>query len=130
MQRFGYPGSVGGRTVRLSDEAVRFFGAQAEGRAASGHLFTRADGHPWGKAHQHRPMRQACEGTKIAPAVSFHILRHTYATRMLRRGMPMPQVSKQLGHKSVVITAKHYAHVIGDDVADSVRDLSGDMGIG
>jgi integrase len=49
---------------------------------------------------------------------------------MLRRGMPMHQVSKQLGHKSVVITAKHYAHVIGDDVADSVRSLSGDMGIG
>jgi len=49
---------------------------------------------------------------------------------MLRRGMPMHQVSKQLGHKSVVITAKHYAHVIGDDVANAVRELSGDMGIG
>ena len=44
-------------------------------------------------------------------------------------GMPMHQVSKQIGHKSVVITAKHYAHVIGDDVANSVRSLSGDMGI-
>jgi len=40
------------------------------------------------------------------------------------------RLSKQLGHKSVVITAKHYAHVIGDDVADAVRELSGDMGIG
>lgn len=64
------------------------------------------------------------------PPVSFHILRHSYATRTLRLRMPMHQVSKQLGHKSVVITAKHYAHVIGDDVANAVRELSGDMGIG
>jgi integrase len=123
-------GKRGGRTVRLSDEALRFFGGHAEGKAAGDHLFTRADGDPWSKSHQLRPMRLACKRAEITPAVSFHTLRHSYATRMLRRGMPMHQVSKQLGHKSVVITAKHYAHVIGDDVADSVRELSGDMGIG
>jgi hypothetical protein len=30
----------------------------------------------------------------------------------------------------VVITAKHYAQVIDDDVANEVRELSGDMRIG
>jgi hypothetical protein len=42
----------------------------------------------------------------------------------------MHQMSKQLGHKSVVITAKHFAQVIGDDIANEVRKLSGDVGIG
>lgn len=80
--------------------------------------------------HLRRPMKQACERAQITPSVSFHILRQNHATRMLRRGMPMHQVSKQLGHKSVVIIAKHYAHVIGDDVANAVPELSGDRGSG
>ncbi len=42
----------------------------------------------------------------------------------------MHQTPKQLGHNCVVVTAKHYAHVIGDDVANAVRELSGNMGIG
>jgi hypothetical protein len=42
----------------------------------------------------------------------------------------MHQMPKQLGHKSVVVTAKHYVHVIGDHVANAARELSGNMGIG
>jgi hypothetical protein len=45
--------------------------------------------------------------------------------------MPMMhQMSKKFRHKSMVITAEHYAQVIGDDVANEVRELSGDMVIG
>ena len=41
----------------------------------------------------------------------------------------MHQMPKQLGPESVAVTPKHYAHVIGDDVARAVRELSGNMGI-
>lgn len=38
-----------------------------------------------------------------------HRLRHTFAVRMLRRGVPMGDVSRLLGHSSLKITEAHYA---------------------
>lgn len=43
---------------------------------------------------------------------SFHTLRHTYATNMLEAGADLELVSKQLGHNSIVTTAKYYSHVL------------------
>jgi integrase len=132
--RLNVSGKRGSRIISLSAEAKSFFATAIEGKGAGDRLFLRASGDPWGKSNQFRPLREACRVAKITrppmePAISFHILRHTYATRILRRGMSMHQLSKQLGHKSVVITAKHYAHVLQDDVAESVKKLSGDLGV-
>ena len=40
----------------------------------------KANGGRWLKSHQHRPMRDACTRAKIQPPVSFHTLRHTWAS--------------------------------------------------
>jgi integrase len=40
-----------------------------------------------------------------------HELRHAYAAEMLRRGVPLHVVSRQLGHASVAITADIYGHI-------------------
>jgi len=44
----------------------------------------------------------------------FHCLRHTFATEMLRAGVPVKVVSEMLGHKTIVITLRTYAHVLED----------------
>lgn len=41
---------------------------------------------------------------------SFHSFRHTHATYLLECGWSLEDVSKRLGHSSVVITAKTYSH--------------------
>ena len=41
---------------------------------------------------------------------SFHSLRHTHATMLLEAGESLEEVSKHLGHSSVVITSKIYSH--------------------
>ena len=43
---------------------------------------------------------------------TFHNLRHTAASIMLKNGMSLVEVSKYLGHSSPVITAQIYAHVM------------------
>ena len=40
-----------------------------------------------------------------------HLLRATFATQLIYKDMPMPIVSKLLGHQSVITTEKHYAHI-------------------
>jgi integrase len=44
--------------------------------------------------------------------VRVHDARHTYASLMLRRGVPIAYVSNQLGHSSIQITVDLYGHFI------------------
>jgi integrase len=38
------------------------------------------------------------------PRLTFHELRHTHATLLLRAGVPVPIVAKRLGHKDPSVT--------------------------
>jgi integrase len=84
---------------------------------------------PWGRSHQFRPLRIACKAAGITPAASFHILRHTHASRLAMRGVPMHVIAAQLGHSSVKMTEKHYAHLSPGYVADTIRAAFGSLGI-
>lgn len=46
---------------------------------------------------------------------SLHTLRHSHASNLLSRGVPLPAVSARLGHANVNITAKIYSHALPDD---------------
>jgi len=51
-----------------------------------------------------------------------HMLRHTYATDLLRRGVPAEVVQKLLGHASVTTTTGTYAHLEVEDLRRALRD--------
>ncbi len=48
---------------------------------------------------------------------SLHTLRHTHASNLLSKGVPLPVVSARLGHADVNVTAKIYSHALPDDDA-------------
>jgi integrase len=50
-----------------------------------------------------------------------HVTRHTYATRWLRKGGQLHNLSRALGHSSIKTTADLYAHM---DLRDLSRDLA------
>ncbi len=83
----------------------------------------------WGPAHQHRPIKEACTAANIVPAISFHVLRHTYASRLAMRGAPMTVIAAQLGHRDTRITERHYAHLAPSYVSDVFRGAFGNLGI-
>jgi len=45
------------------------------------------------------------------PVITWHQMRHSAATMLLESGIPITNVSRQLGHASPVITALVYSHV-------------------
>lgn len=53
---------------------------------------------------------------------SAHTLRHTYATRALEAGASIYDVSKALGHSSVMVTERNYAHVQPSEAAQRVQE--------
>jgi integrase len=109
------------RHVYLNDEAAALFHTLTAGRTGAETLFLRSDGLPWAKAHQDRRMRAACEVAKIEPAVSFHILRHTYASLYLMGGGSLPALAAQLGHSDTRMTIKHYGHLADSWRAEEAR---------
>jgi integrase len=47
--------------------------------------------------------------------VSLHSLRHAHASQLLSEGVPIPTVSKRLGHANPTITLKLYSHALESD---------------
>jgi integrase len=47
--------------------------------------------------------------------ISLHTLRHTHGSQLLSAGVPLPAVSKRLGHANTHITATVYAHALERD---------------
>ena len=98
------------RHVDLNDEGVALFASLTAKRTGGEHIFVKANGKPWMKSEQKRPMDAACEAAAIKE-VTFHILRHTYASHAVMNGMPIAVLSEHLGHKDTRITERHYAHL-------------------
>ncbi|NOZ89333.1 MAG: tyrosine-type recombinase/integrase [Crenarchaeota archaeon] len=44
-----------------------------------------------------------------------HVLRHTFATEALRRGVPLPVVQRLLGHRDIKVT-QVYLHLVDEDI--------------
>ena len=56
------------------------------------------------------------------PGVTFHSLRHTHATLLLRGGVPDTLAAARLGHANANVTRAVYQHV-QPDLADGVADV-------
>ncbi len=55
--------------------------------------------------------------------LTLHKLRHTFASLLLSRNIPITKVSRLLGHRDPVITLKVYAHFI-EDKKNDVQELA------
>lgn len=111
------------RHVPLNPEGIDLFRKAIAGKTGDALVFTRPDGKPWGKNHQVRPIIEACAVAKIHPAVSFHELRHSYASHLAQAGVDLLTISKLLGHADTRITSKHYAHLADKTLAAAVTNL-------
>jgi integrase len=117
------------RHVALNDEGQALFAELGAGKKGADPIFMRDDGKTWGKSHQQRPLQEASARVKIDPPATFHILRHTYASALAMRGVPMGVIAAQLGHADTRMTEKHYAHLSPNYVADTVRAALPVLGI-
>jgi integrase len=118
-----------GRHIVLNDEGVALFKSLAAGKAGDALLLVKADGSPWKKSHQARPMIEACKRAKIKPAASFHILRHTWASLAVMAGAPLMVVARNLGHADTRMVERHYGHLAPSFIADAIRAAAPKFGI-
>jgi integrase len=117
--------------VQLTNEGVRFFVQLAAGRQRGERLLRHVDdGSPWLPSQQGRPMREACERAGIKPAMSFHMLRHTYASLAIMAGASPFVVSRNLGHSDTRMVEKHYGHLAPSHIRDMIEATALRIGFG
>jgi integrase len=109
------------RYVELSPQGVEFFAALASGRKGKEHLFLKADGTTWKKSEQKRPMDEAVRISGIDKPITFHVMRHSYASQLAMNGTDMRTIADMLGHKDTRITERHYAHLSRKHKRDTIR---------
>jgi len=126
------------RDVVLNGEAIAFFEQLTAGRPRDEIMLrnrgriARAQGKPvqdagarddgaWRKSEQLRLMAEVCERAKIAAAIGFHQLRHTWASLAVMNDMPMLVVARNLGHADTRMVERHYGHLAPSFVDDAIR---------
>ena len=119
------------RHIWLTEEARAWFAAHTAGRAGHDRLLTRSRAHrtkrkglieeqAWAPYDQIYLMAESCARAGLA-AVTFHELRHTYASLLVNRGVPLAYVAAQLGHRDTAMVQKYYGHLCPDAIAESIR---------
>ncbi|MCD0156095.1 tyrosine-type recombinase/integrase [Deinococcus sp. 6GRE01] len=97
--------------------------AGAEVWEETGHVFTNARGQRLYPDSLTKLARNLAAGAGLGH-VRFHDLRHTYASLMLARGVPMEVVSEKLGHSRTSTTADIYRHVYVEEHQQHTLSLS------
>ena len=66
--------------------------------------------------------RKYVVAAELNPKLTFHCLRHTFASWLVQKGVSIYEVSKLLGHADIK-TTQIYAHLRSDDLRDAVAKL-------
>ena len=89
-------------------------------------VFCHPDGRRLTYQQCRRPLMRACEKAGIE-SVQWHSLRHTFASHLVMRGVPLKAVQELLGHSTLAMTER-YAHLTPDVRRDAVELLDNQSG--
>ena len=90
------------------------------GDRATGYLFESNRDLPYSARRVQQIVKEIAEKAKIKKRVYPHLLRHSVATTLLERGMPIEQIQKFLGH-SKLETTQVYAESTTEMIKESYR---------
>ena len=61
-------------------------------------------------------------GAELKKTITSHVARHTFATYLLNKDIPIESVSKAMGHSNIKMT-EHYAKLLGQKVVRDMKKL-------
>ena len=91
-------------------------------RQNAGYVFLDADGKPFNFCRMARRLTATCKKAGLRK-IGWHILRHTFASHLAMRGVPLTAVQALLGH-STITTTMRYAHVAPSTLRSAIDLLN------
>ena len=115
-----------GRIVPLNTDEVLMLRAWQTKCSSDVYVFPNAKGEPMSeiKNSWRSLIRLASKELATLSDVTFKDLRSTFGSRLVQNNVHILEVSKLLGHSSVVVTEKHYADLADDSARRAVKTLS------
>ena len=98
------------RYVLLPDEGVEFFRKLVEGRGSTDRLFRKKNGRIWGSEYKSY-FQQARRKANLPEYLTFHGLRHTYASQLVQSGASLLSIADQFGHVDTQTVTSTYGHL-------------------
>ena len=97
----------------LQEHVAQLIEEQKSRPDQSDYLIQNAFGEPVSQSWVRRHMDELINDNNL-PHVTMHGLRHTCASMLIAKGVPIAEVSSQLGHSSIDITLRTYTHLFTD----------------
>ncbi len=115
----GTPKSGKSREVPLSDDALAAL--KAHRHLKGEFVFCNERGGMLTRGECKHPLWRACKRAGLR-RIGWHVLRHTFASHLAMRGVPLKAIQELLGHATIEMTMR-YAHLSPDVRRDAVKLL-------
>jgi integrase len=93
---------------------------QRQGRQGP-HVFTHSDGQAYSVDQVGMAVIRTAKQAQL-PGVSLHTLRHTFISRLVQAGRPLPEVAALAGHRDIKMTLR-YAHLAPSHLRAGIQAL-------
>jgi site-specific recombinase XerD len=91
-------------------------------KKSTGYVFEDADRGPFDNKRLNRRLAAICKRAGLRK-VTWHVLRHTFASHLAMRGVPLTTVQTLLGHSNITTTMR-YAHVAPSTLRTAIDMLN------
>lgn len=86
------------------------------------YIFTKLPGIKYNEDYISKQFKSTVRKTDLSDSLHFHILRHSFASNLVRRGASIYIVKELLGHQSIA-TTQIYSHLEKDSLVDAIKIL-------
>ncbi len=90
----------------------------------NGFVFCKANGEKYTGDHISQSFKRACKTAGLDNSIHFHSLRHSFASNLVQKGVPLYTIKELLGHSSIS-TTEIYSHLNMETLREAVRKLDG-----
>ena len=119
---------AGTRQAMISQELLPVLAAHIKGRRPAEYVFTQSDGtqlkyinQTYARAVKALGLNDGVEDRR--QKVVFHTLRHTFASWLVQKGVPLYTVADLMGHSSIAMTQR-YAKLADDDRRQAIEQVA------
>jgi integrase len=88
----------------------------------TGYVYLGRDKKPYNNYRMNYAIRRLCKNASFR-TVGWHTLRHTFASHLAMRGVPLPAIKELMGH-STITTTMRYAHVAPSTLRSAIDMLN------
>ena len=121
---------AGTRQAFINDELAIVLARHMKGKRPEAYVFTQSDGvsqmrylsNAFTRAVKRLGFNEGVEDARLK--VVFHTLRHTFASWLVQKGVPLYTVADLMGHSTITMT-KRYAKLANDDRRAAIAKLEG-----